>query len=340
MRRNFLLRWIIFVAVLILAPFIFEHLLFYSIEPLLQAGFFVILAVSLTLLVGLAGQISLGHAAFFGIGAYSTAIMALKFNFPPLLTIPLGTLAGAGAGFLIGYPVLKLRSYYLALATLGVGIATYEFFKAAVPLTGGEIGLYNLPNITVGSYELSSSISRYYTVWAFACLIVLFCDFISRSPFGQKLRALHSDEEAAESAGIDVFKAKLKVFVLSGTLASFAGTLFAHCSYGVIEPGQFSVTLSIKVITMVVLGGMYSVYGALLGAVIIALLPEMIGFIGKFARLELTQVTHIEDMLFGGILIAFIIFAPRGLLGARKGEEKNAPGTGGLLPFWRPTRSR
>jgi len=323
LRKTFLLKWAVFIGVVLTAPFIFEYLLSYSLEPILQAGFFVMLSVSLALLVGLAGQISLGHAAFFGIGAYAAAILAVKFNLSPFLTIPVGTLIGAVAGFLIGYPVLKLKSYYLSLATLGVGMAIQEFFKAADPLTGGEIGLYNLPNIKLGGFEFSSSFSHYYIVWSFALLTVFFCEFLSRSPFGSRLRAIHSDEEAAECVGIDVFKTKLKIFIFSSVIAAFAGTLFTHCSYGSIEPGEFSVTLSIKIITMVVIGGMYSIYGAVIGAVVISLLPELIRLIGSFASIDLTQVTHIEDVIFGIVLVIFIIFTPGGILKIR-GESNNA----------------
>ena len=334
MRKTFLLKWTVFIGVVLTAPFIFEYLLSYSLEPILQAGFFVMLSVSLALLVGLAGQISLGHAAFFGIGAYAAAILAVKFNLSPFLTIPVGTLIGAAAGFLIGYPVLKLKSYYLSLATLGVGMAIQEFFKAADPLTGGEIGLYNLPNIKLGGFEFSSSFSHYYIVWSFALLTVFFCEFLSRSPFGGRLRAIHSDEEAAECVGVDVFKTKLKIFIFSSAIAAFAGTLFTHCSYGSIEPGEFSVTLSIKIITMVVIGGMYSIYGAVIGAVVISLLPELIRLIGSFASIDLTQVTHIEDVIFGIVLVIFIIFTPGGILKVR-GESNNAADKRSFSSFWR-----
>lgn len=335
---SFKFKWMIFIAVVVVAPFVFEYLLSYSLEPILQAGFFVMLSVSLALLVGLAGQISLGHAAFFGIGSYTAAIIAVKFNLSPFFTIPMGTLMGAVAGFLIGYPVLKLKSYYLALATLAVGIAVHEFFKAAGPLTGGEIGLYDLPNIRLGKFELASPLAHYYIVWLFALLTVFFCEFLSRSPFGERLRAIHSDEEAAECVGIDVFKAKLHIFIFSSTIAAFAGTLFTHCSYGSIEPGEFSVILSIKIITMVVIGGMYSIYGAVIGAVIISLLPEIIRTMGRFASLDLTQVTHIQDVVFGVILVIFMIFAPGGIL-ERKGEVKNAPGKRNFPSFWRVSSS-
>jgi len=334
LRKTFLLKWTVFIGVVLTAPFIFEYLLSYSLEPILQAGFFVMLSVSLALLVGLAGQISLGHAAFFGIGAYAAAILAVKFNLSPFLTIPVGTLIGAVSGFLIGYPVLKLKSYYLSLATLGVGMAIQEFFKAADPLTGGEIGLYNLPNIKLGGFEFSSSFSHYYIVWSFALLTVFFCEFLSRSPFGGRLRAIHSDEEAAECVGVDVFKTKLKIFIFSSAIAAFAGTLFTHCSYGSIEPGEFSVTLSIKIITMVVIGGMYSIYGAVIGAVVISLLPELIRLIGSFASIDLTQVTHIEDVIFGIVLVIFIIFTPGGILKVR-GESNNAADKRSFSSFWR-----
>jgi len=330
LKKSFILRWIFFIGSVIVLPFIFEHILSISVESLLQTGFFIMLSVSLVLLVGFAGQISLGHAAFFGVGAYTAAIVATKLGLSPLLSIPVGTMVGALIGLFVGYPVLKLKSFYLSLATLVIGIAVYEFFKAADPLTGGEIGIYDLPNIRLGNLEIASPLARYYTVWTCALFIIFLCDRLSHSPFGQRLRAIHSDEEAAECVGIDVFKTKLKIFIFSVTIAAFAGALFAHCSYGSIEPGEFSVTLSIKVITMVVVGGMYSVYGAVTGAVIIGLLPEIIRNLGSFAAMDLTQITHIQDVLFGVILVIFIIFSPEGILSQRK-ERTDVTGKKCLL---------
>ena len=324
MRGAFLLKWIVLTAAVILCPIILEYGFSYSLEPALQAGFFVILSVSLALVVGLTGQISLGHAAFFGIGAYGAAILATRGNLPVVLAIPAGTLVGLAAGFLIGYPVLRLKSYYLALATLVIGIAVQEFFKAADFLTGGEIGLYDLPDIKLGSFELSSAFSHYYVVWMFALIIVFFCDRLSKSFLGKRLRAIHSDEGAAESAGIDVPRMKLGIFTFSAAIAAFAGTLFAHCSYGTIAPGEFGVVLSIKIITMVVIGGMFSVYGAAMGAVIIALLPEMIRRLGDLAHMDLTQITHLQDIAFGVILVIFVIFAPQGLIGKMRMSRTNA----------------
>jgi len=288
----------------------------------LQAGFFVILSVSLALLMGLAGQVSLGHAAFFGIGAYASSILSTRYGLPVLLAIPLATTVGMGMGFLIGYPVLKLKTHYLSLATLGIGIAMQEFFKAAQPITGGEIGLYNLPNIKISGFELSSPLAHYYVIWAFALIIIFFCDRLSKSFFGRRLIAIHPDEQAAECVGINVFWAKVYVFTFSSALAAFAGSLFAHCSYGAIEPGEFGVGLSIKIVTMVVIGGMYSVYGATMGAIIISLLPEVIRRLGGFASIDLTYLTHIQDIAFAVILIIFIIFTPQGII--RKRVNRNA----------------
>jgi len=334
LRKVFFIKWIIFVGIVVAVPFIFKYILFYPLEPALRAGFFVMLAVSLALVVGLSGQISLGHGAFFGIGAYSAAILATKFNLSPFFTIPAGTLIGFLAGLFIGYPVLKLKSYYLALATLVMGIAVQEFFKAAEPLTGGEMGLYNLPNIKLGNIELYSPFAHYFIVWPFALTIIFFCDRLSKSSTGKKLRALHSDEQAAECVGINVFQAKVRIFAFSSAIAAFAGTLFAHCSYGTIEPGEFSVTLSIRIITMVIVGGMYSMYGAAAGAVILSLLPEMIRRVGSFAYIDLTHITHIQDIIFGAVLALFIILNPGGILG-KKQEKKGASGKKGFPLFWR-----
>jgi len=324
LKRPFNLRFLAVIAVVAIIPLILEDLFYYPLEVVIQAGFFVMLAVSLVLLVGLVGEISLGHAAFYGIGAYTTAILSSRWGLSPLFTIPMGAFMGALMGFLIGYPVLKLKGHYLALATLGVGIAAQEFFKAAAPITGGEIGIYNLPNISLGKFELSSYLAHYYVVWIFALIFVFLCGRLSDSPMGRGLRAIHSDEWAAESVGINVPSAKLLVFTLSTGMAGFAGALFAHCAYGIVSPGDFGVGLSIKVITMVIIGGMYSVYGAAGGAVVLSLLPEIIRRLGDNAGMDLTQITHIQDLIFGIILVIFVILAPEGLIRERKSGWANA----------------
>jgi len=324
LKKSFDLRLLVVIIVVAVIPLILENLFNYPLEVGIQAGFFVMLAVSLVLLVGLLGEISLGHAAFYGIGAYTTAILSSRWGWSPLFTIPLGALMGALMGFLIGYPVLKLKGYYLALATLGVGMAAQEFFKAAAPITGGEMGIYNLPNIGLGRLEFSSYLSHYYLVWMFALIFVFFCQRLSTSPMGKRLKAIHSDEWAAESVGINVPAAKLYVFTLSTGLAGFAGALFAHCAYGTVSPGDFGVMLSIKIVTMVIIGGMYSVYGAAGGAVLLSLLPEIIRRLGDRAAIDLTQITHIQDIVFGVILITFVIFAPGGLIRERKSDWANA----------------
>ena len=300
-------------------PTVFRYFFSLSLEPFLQTGFFVILAVSLGLLMGLAGQISLGHAAFFGIGAYTSSILSTKYNIPVLLTIPSGVMMGVIMGFLIGYPVLKLKTHYLTLATLGVGIALQEFFKSAEPITGGEIGLFNLPDITIGNLKFSSPLAHYYVVWIFALITVFLGDRLFKSSTGKKLLAIHSDEQSAEAIGINVFRNKVYIFVLSSGLAAFAGSLFAHCSCGAIGPDEFGVTLSIKIIIMVIIGGMSSVYGATAGAIIISLLPEIIRRLGNLTSVDLVVLTHIQDIVFGIILIIFVIFIPQGIV--RKKEE-------------------
>jgi len=317
-RKSFLIKWILFITIIIVIPLTFKYLFFLSLEPFLQTGFLVMLSVSLALLMGLAGQISLGHAGFFGIGAYTSAILSIKYNMPVLLTIPLGAMMGMIAGFLVGYPVLRLKTHYLSLATLGVGIALKEFFKSA-EITGGEIGLYNLPDITIGNLKLSSSLSHYYIVWGFAIVIIFLGDRLFNSSTGKRLLAIHSDAQSAEAIGINVFQNKIYIFVLSSGIAAFTGALFAHCSCGAIVPEEFGVMLSIKIIIMVVIGGMYSVYGAAIGAAIISLLPEIIRRIGSFTGVDLARLTYIQDIIFGIILIIFIIYTPRGII-SRKEE--------------------
>jgi len=312
------------VGIVLVLPLILEHVVYYPLEVFTGTGFAVMLAVSLMLIVGQVGEISLGHAAFYGIGAYTGAILSLRYGWPPILSVGAGGVMGALFGYLIGAPVLRLKGYYLALATLGVGIAAQEFFRAAGPMTGGEVGLYDIPPVSLGPWAISSYVGNYYLVWAVALIFVVLTQRVCQSPFGQTLRAIHSDEWAAQSVGINVPRAKLQVFVLSSGMAGCAGALFAHCGFGTVSPADFGVGLSIRVITMVIIGGAFSVYGAVAGAVLLSLLPEVVRGVGSRGALELTRITHIQDIVFGVILVLFVILWPQGLVRGRRTEVSGA----------------
>jgi branched-chain amino acid transport system permease protein len=265
-------------------------------------GINTLLVVGLNLLLGYAGQISLGHAAFFGLGAYTTGILTATYGVNPWLALPAGLVVAGAAAFLVGVPALKLRGYYLGMATLGFGIIVYIFFNQAQHLTGGPSGLSGIPNLSLFGFALNTPERLFLLIWPVLGVIFLVSANLVNSRLGRALRALHDSEAAAQSLGVNTFRAKLLIFIWSALYAALAGSLYAH-AMNFVEPTTFSFMFSIKLVTMVVVGGMASIWGSLLGAALITILPEL-----------LTVFHDYEMIIFGAILMVVIIFLPRGLV--------------------------
>ncbi|MET0047638.1 MAG: branched-chain amino acid ABC transporter permease [Sedimenticola sp.] len=281
-----------------LLPIIFPDNYFVTVVGV-TAGIHIILAVSLNLLMGYAGQISLGHDAFFGIGAYTTGILTTQYGWGAWSAMAAGMLLTAAISFMISRPILRLKGHYLAMATLGFGIIVNIVLVQNGTLTGGPDGLSDIPPLAFFGWEVNDDM-RWYIVIAMLLVVWLALNIIdSRS--GRALRALHGSEVAAEMMGINTTTTKTGVFVLAALIASFAGSLFAH-QQAFISPDSFSFFFSIELVTMVVLGGMASTYGAILGAIILTFLPEL-----------LVVFEDYEVMIFGAILMLTMIFLPQGI---------------------------
>ena len=265
-------------------------------------GINTMLVVGLNLLLGYAGQISLGHAAFFGLGAYTTGILTATYGVNPWLALPAGLVVAGAAAFLVGVPALKLRGYYLAMATLGFGVIVYIFFNQAQHLTGGPSGLSGIPSLSLFGFALDTPERLFMLIWPALGAILLVSANLVNSRLGRSLRALHDSEPAAQSLGVNTFRAKLLIFVWSSLYAALAGSLYAH-TLNFIAPTSFNFMFSIKLVTMVVVGGMASVWGSLLGAAVLTILPEFLAVFHDF-----------EFIIFGTILMVVIIFLPRGLV--------------------------
>ena len=265
-------------------------------------GINTMLVVGLNLLLGYAGQISLGHAAFFGLGAYTTGILTATYGVNPWLALPAGLVVAGAAAFLVGVPALKLRGYYLAMATLGFGIIVYIFFNQAQHLTGGPSGLSGIPSLSLFGLALDTPERLFLLIWPALGVILLVSANLVNSRLGRSLRALHDSEPAAQSLGVNTFRAKLLIFVWSSLYAALAGSLYAH-TLNFIAPTSFNFMFSVKLVTMVVVGGMASVWGSLLGAAVLTILPEFLAVFHDF-----------EFIIFGTILMVVIIFLPRGLV--------------------------
>jgi branched-chain amino acid transport system permease protein len=265
-------------------------------------GIHALLVVGLNLRLGYAGQISLGHAAFFGLGAYTSGILTATYGLDPWLALPVGLLVAGVSAFLVGVPALKLRGYYLAMATLGFGIIVYIIFNQTQELTGGPSGLSGIPSLSLAGFPLDSPDRLFLLIWPVLGVILLLSANLVDSRLGRALRALHDSEAAAQSLGVDTARAKLLIFVWSALYAALAGSLYAH-TLNFIAPSSFTFMFSIKLVTMVVVGGMASIWGSLLGAVVLTILPELLVVFHDY-----------EIIIFGGILMVVMIFLPRGLV--------------------------
>ena len=282
----------------------------YFISILIFLGINGIITMGLSLLMGYAGQISLGHAGFFGLGAYSSGILTTQYSIHPLAAFLAGIFLSAIIAFLVGKPTLRLKGHYMAVATLGFGEILFIVFNELSPLTGGPSGLSGIPTLTFMGYSLEGA--RYlYLVWGFVILLLLFSLNVINSRVGRALRAVHGSEIAANAMGVDASRYKVQVFVLSAVYASMAGSLYAHF-VTFISPSSFSLMFSILLLMMVVVGGAETIWGALLGAMVLTLLPEYLRGLEDF-----------EVLAYGGILMVVLLFMPQGiLLGVRKLFEK------------------
>jgi branched-chain amino acid transport system permease protein len=268
------------------------------------AGIYCLITVGLSLLMGYAGQISLGHAAFFGIGAYVSGILTTKFGLNPWICMLYGAVAASVVAVAVGAPSLKLKGHYLAMATLAFGIIVNIVFREEVDLTGGPDGLVSIPRLSLAGMAFSSTEHYYYFVWALVLAAFVFTSRLIQSPAGRALRAIHASEPAARAMGINIARYKLLVFVYSAVLASLAGSLYAHYM-NFINPSSFDLFFSIKLIIMIALGGMHTIWGALVGTVIIAFLSlEWLHYFEEF-----------EVMVYGLVLLLVTIFLPHGLIG-------------------------
>ena len=267
-----------------------------------------ILAVGLNLLMGYAGQVSLGHAAFFGLGAYSSAILTTQYHLSPWLAILIGIAITCTVAVLVGIPCLRLTGHYLAMATLGFGWIVYLVLVHWTKLTGGTSGIESIPSLAIGSLVFSSDMSRFYLTGVSAILLLAVSANIINSRVGRALRAVHTSEMAAASLGVDIARYKVQVFVLSAAYASFAGSLYAH-TVNFISPSTFGFGFSVELVVMVVIGGMASVWGAPLGAAAITLLVEWLRGLGE----SISAFREFDVIAHGAILILVMIFMPTGL---------------------------
>jgi branched-chain amino acid transport system permease protein len=284
-------------AVWLLVPLVFDV---YTMRILNLALIFAVAALGLQLIVGYTGQFSFGHAAFFGIGAYASALLTFHFKLPFYLTMPMAAVAAGLAGWMVA-PLLRLSGHFLAIGTLATGEIIFLLMINWKWLTKGAYGLYGIPFPKLGAFELESDGAYYFLVTVVLGLVYFFLTRLTASRFGRGLIAVRENELAAMVTGVKANSQKIKAFVIGTACAGLAGALYAHyVSY--ISPESFKFHVSVEMVTMVVIGGLGSMPGAVIGALVIVLLPEYLRALADY-RL----------VVYGSLLIIFMMYLPGGL---------------------------
>lgn len=284
------------------------------LDVMVFAGIFSLVSIGLSMLMGYGGQISMAQAAFFGIGAYTSGILTSHFGINPWAAMPVGILTSSLVAWLIGIPALRLKGHYLAMATLGFGVIVTIVLNEEVEWTGGPSGMGDIPGLSLAGVKINSEMAYYYLVWAMVFLALIFCFHILHSRVGRALRAIHEEEMAAEAMGVPTARFKIQVFVLGAALAALAGSLYTHY-VTFLNPASFNLMWSIRFVLMVMVGGMQSLWGALLGTILMT-------FVGN----EWLHVfADFEILAYGAILLLVALFLPRGLvslMSLRSGSRK------------------
>ncbi len=307
------MKRLIFIAVIVLTGQVVSNP--YYLQVITFIGINTLLALGLNMVMGYAGQISLGHAAFYGLGAYTSSLLTIHLNWSPWLALPFTLVFVGLIAFIVALPMLRLSGYYLGMGTLAFGMIVFFIFLQWRSLTGGDSGLIGIPGLTLGPISFEFGAPPFYLVWSAVFLSFVVCERLIDSRIGRALRSLHDSEKASAAMGINTSRLKVQVFVFGGVMAALAGFLYAHL-ITFISPQTFDFLMSVKIVTMVVIGGMASVWGSLLGAALLTLLPEWLHVFADY-----------EMIIYGLTLVVIMIFLPQGL-------------TRGLLDSYEHFRSR
>ncbi|MDF1542435.1 MAG: branched-chain amino acid ABC transporter permease [Anaerosomatales bacterium] len=287
----------------------------YLLKVLTFVGINVIIITGMALLFGYAGQVSLGHAAFYGIGAYTSAYVVTSLGWPWLGGVALAVAVTSVGGLLLALPSLRLKGHYLAMATLGFGEIMRVVFVEARGITGGPDGFSGIPFASVGGLAIDSAGANYWLIWGVAAAMLALAANLVRSRAGRAMRALHGSELGALACGIDLTGLKVRVFVISAALAGLAGALYAHV-VGFISPSTFSLHASVVLVAMAVLGGTRSLAGPVLAAALLTLIPFADAVIPGLSRSALETIQEWQEDIYGLTIIAVLLFVPGGVAGA------------------------
>ncbi|MDD5944609.1 MAG: branched-chain amino acid ABC transporter permease [Clostridia bacterium] len=299
--KNSRLISLIFLILAILFPIVFNKQ--YYITIAINCLIFSILSLSLNLITGYMGITSLGHAAFFGVGAYTAAILSTRMGFGFIATAILGTVFAAVFGVLLGLPTLRIKGRYLAIVTLGFCEIMRIIELNWMSLTRGPQGISGIPKVSIFGLQCVKPIQKYYVALVLLIITVLVIMAIMNSRMGRAISAIRDDETAADAMGINVFKYKIMVFSISSALAGLAGAFYAHYM-GFIDPNAFNFDQSILILSMTIMGGMASIPGSIFGASVLSILPEVLRVVNDY-----------RQIVYGLLLAIMVVWKPNGILG-------------------------
>lgn len=273
-------------------------------------GVYAILSISLNLLIGYTGLLSMAHAAFFGFGAYIVALMALSHQAPFLTSLFFALILCGVLGVIVGLSSLRVHDDYFVIVTFGLQIIAFSILNNWISVTGGPMGLRAIPQPEIFGWLISSGLEFLLITSFLACLCFIISWQIVRSPIGRILKAIREDEILPAIYGKNVAWFKILVFSVSGAMAALAGGIYAHY-ISFIDPTSFTILESIFIISIVIIGGAGSLWGPVFGAVVLVILPEILRFIG----LPSDIAGNVRQIIYGGLLVAFMLWRPKGFIG-------------------------
>lgn len=282
----------------------------YILHILILVLLYAILSSSLNVVAGFVGIMSIAQAAFFGLGAYVAGVMSVSFGTPFLVNILCAIVLCGALGTMVGWPSFRIRGDYFVIATFAFQVIAFGVFNNWNAVTGGPLGIAGIPRPQLFGWHVASHVDFIVLIGGLFCFSIWITHRIGTSPFGRVLRAIREDETLAESLGKRITPFKTVAFAVSAALSGVAGVLYAHY-ITFIDPTSFSVMESVFIISLVILGGAGSLWGPIVGAVLLVTLPELLRFIG----MPNTMAANIRQMLYGSALVACMIWRPKGLIG-------------------------
>jgi branched-chain amino acid transport system permease protein len=282
----------------------------YFLHILILINIYIIIAISLNLIAGYTGILSIAHAAFYGVGAYAAALLAVNYGAPFLLNLVAAMIVAGAVAAVVAFPSLRIHDDYLVIATFGFQMILFSIFNNWVGLTRGPLGIPGIPQPKIFGIAITSHVGFLILTGLLALAVYLFARRLVNSPFGRVLKAIREDEVFAQALGKNVIRYKILVFVIGGALAAIAGTLYAHY-VTFIDPTSFTILESIFMISIVIVGGAGSLTGSIVGAAVLIVIPEMLRFLGMPNAIA----ANMRQIIYGALLVVMMMFRPKGLVG-------------------------